>query len=52
MVQLFRTRMEEQVLLGRMIGGPRWESHHVTDFFGGRGWYGIPCSAVEKEGAR
>ena len=22
----------------------------MTDFFGGRGWYGIPCSAVEKDG--
>ena len=33
-----------------MIGGPGWGSCQVTDFFGGRGWYGIPCGAAEKDG--
>ena len=42
--------MRKQVLLGKVIGGPGWSSEHVTNFFGGQGWYGIPCSAVEKDG--
>ena len=33
-----------------MIGGPGWSTEKVTEFFGNRQWYGIPCSAVEKDG--
>ena len=42
--------MKKQVLLGKMIGGQGWSSQDVKNFFGGRGFYGIPCSAVEKNG--
>ena len=42
--------MRNQILQGKMIGGPGWTSDHVTAFFGNRQWYGIPCSAVVKDG--
>ena len=45
-----RETLREQVLQGKMIGGPGWSIEKVTEFFGNRQWYGIPCSAVEKDG--
>ena len=42
--------MKKQVLLGKIIGGPGWNAQDVTRFFGGLGFYGIPSSAVEKNG--
>ena len=45
-----REAMKEQVLQGKMIGGPGWSIKDVKEFFGGREWYGVPCGAVEKEG--
>ena len=45
-----RETFEGQVLQGKMIGGPGWSTEKVTEFFGNRQWYGIPCSAVEKDG--
>ena len=41
--------MAEQVQKGRMIGGPGWTSSHISEFFGGDCWYGIPCGATEKD---
>ena len=45
-----REAMKEQVMQGKMIGGPGWSVEDVREFFGGRQWYGVPCGAVEKEG--
>ena len=45
-----RATMAKQVLAGNMIGGEGWSAHDVRDFFGGREFYGIPCSATEKGG--
>ena len=33
-----------------MIGGPGWSSQKITEFFGSKQMYGIPCSAVAKDG--
>ena len=44
--------MKEQVLKGRVIGGTGCSYERVDTFFGTNKWYGIPCSAVEKEGDR
>ena len=40
----------QEVLTGKMIGGPGWTSGTVREFFGGKNFYGIPCGAVEKDG--
>ena len=42
--------MRKQVLKGKMIGGTGWTADVITEFIGGRGFYTIPCSAVEKGG--
>ena len=42
--------MQQEVLAGRMIGGPGWTADTVRQFFGGRQLYGIPCNATEKGG--
>ena len=42
--------MKKQVETARMIGGPGWSAGDVTRFFDGREFYGIPCSAIEKDG--
>ena len=47
---VFTKAMREQVLLGKMIGGPGWTPKTVRDFFGGKNFYGVPCGAVEKDG--
>ena len=46
----FQETMREQVIQGKMIGGPGWSNQKITDFFGSKQWYGIPCSAVAKDG--
>ena len=46
----FREAMSKQVVAGKMIGGKGWTAQHVTKFFGGKGFYGIPCSATAKGG--
>ena len=48
--EALRKAMRKQVLLGRMIGGPGWTSETISQFFGGQGFYGIPCGATEKDG--
>ena len=45
-----REAMAKQVTAGKMIGGRGWTAQHVTDFFGGSGFYGIPCGATAKAG--
>ena len=40
----------KQVVAGKMIGGRGWTESDVRRFFGGRDFYGIPCSATEKGG--
>ena len=40
--------MAKQIMSGKMIGGKGWTAQHVKEFFGGRGFYGIPSSAVAK----
>ena len=45
-----RAAMGKQVLAGKMIGGIGWSAHDVRCFFGGREFYGIPCSATAKGG--
>ena len=42
--------MRDEVLAGRMIGGPGWTADTVRSFFGGQSFYGIPCGATEKNG--
>ena len=42
--------MTKEVLAGRMIGGPGWTSWVVRQFFGGKDFYGVPCSATAKDG--
>ena len=42
--------MKVQVLQGKMIGGPGWTTRHISSFFGGDHWYGIPCGATAKDG--
>ena len=42
--------MRQEVVAGRMIGGPGWSADTVRQFFGGRSFYGIPCNATEKGG--
>ena len=49
-MELLRAKFKEEVLCGRMIGGPGWTVEVVRSFFGGANFYGIPCSAVEKGG--
>ena len=49
-VDRLREAMTKQVLAGKMIGGEGWTEKRVTDFFGGSGFYGIPCGAAEKAG--
>ena len=48
--QKLRDTMAVQVRQGKMIGVPGWSSIHVSGFFGGDRWYGIPCGATEKDG--
>ena len=42
--------MRDEVLAGRMIGGPGWTTDTVRSFFGGQSFYGVPCGATEKNG--
>ena len=42
--------MKEEVIAGRMIGGPGWTATTVKHFFGGKNFYGIPCGATPKDG--
>ena len=42
--------MGEQIVAGKMIGGKGGIARHITEFFGGKGFYGIPCSATPKGG--
>ena len=46
-VRALRKKMKQEVLGGRMIGGPGWSSTTVRQFFGGANFYGIPCNATE-----
>ena len=48
--EVLRNAMREQVLCGKMIGGPGWTAKTVRTFFGGQNFYGIPCGATEKDG--
>ena len=47
---VLRKAMRKEVVAGRMIGGPGWTSQMVRQFFGGKNFYGIPCSATAKDG--
>ena len=47
---LLRSRMRDEVLAGRMIGGPGWSSSTVRRFFGGLNFWGVPCGATAKDG--
>ena len=47
---ILRERMKMEVLCGRLIGGPGWTSETIRWFFGGAEFYGVPCSATEKNG--
>ena len=49
-MERLRKAMAKQVTSDKMIGGKGWTAKHVTDFFGGAGFYGIPCSATAKGG--
>ena len=40
--------MTKEVLAGKMIGGIGWSANDVREFFGGKEFYGIPCSATPK----
>ena len=41
--------MKDQILQGKIIGGPGWTANDVEIFLGNK-FYGIPSSAVEKGG--
>ena len=43
-----RSELTKQVLAGNMIGGVGWVADDVRKFFGGKEFYGIPCSATPK----
>ena len=49
-IRRLREAMSDQVKSGKMIGGEGWTAKHVREFFGGSDFYGIPCSATEKDG--
>ena len=42
--------MRKEVMAGRMIGGPGWTSQKIRQFFSGKEFYGVPCSATTKDG--
>ena len=43
-----RQRFKNEILKGRMIGGPGWSANVVTRFLGAP-FYSIPCGAVPKK---
>ena len=45
-----RKAMRKEVMAGRMIGGPGWTSQKIRQFFSGKEFYGVPCSATTKDG--
>ena len=44
-----RERFRNEILKGRMLGGPGWSAAHVRGFLGTDFWL-TPCGSVEKDG--